>query len=196
MRDERTDRIAREAARLMALGKVEGITQAIQAAVDRLGLVTAPRPGHVLVRRHARGMAMQALGDVGYANSVADILGRAEELMTLIEHGLEDAWTVLVGRAAKGQVDAGVTLYLRVYTRRPLRDIVELTVDCGYEEPAFETAHTKLGRLDRIRFVDEGVPVVITRCLPEMKSSHQHDLMTGRPMATLDLVALRRQLAE
>jgi hypothetical protein len=196
MPDQRTDRIAREAARLIALGKAEGITQAIQAAVDRLGFATAPRPGHVLVRRHARGMAMQALGDVGYASSVADILGRAEELMTLIEHGLADASTVLVGRAAKGQIDAGVTLYLRVYTRRPLRDVVELTVDYGYEEPAFETAHTKLGRLDRIRFVDEGVPVVITRCLPEMKSSVRHDLVTGKPIATLDLVALRRQLAE
>ena len=196
MTDKRTDQIAREAARLIETGKAGTVAEAIRLAADALHLRDAPMPGHGRVRKHAQGMAMQAMGASAYRQSIRDVWSIAEQILTVIEQSQPGGSSVLVGRAAKGQIDAGVTLHLRVYTRRPIREIVESLVAYGYEEPSFETAETRFGRLDRIRFREEGCQVVLTRCLPEMAGQMNRDLFTGRPIAMVTGGELRRRLAE
>jgi hypothetical protein len=186
--DDRTDAIAREAARLIETGRTSDVDEAVRIAARALGAEDAPRPGPGRVRRHAQAMAMQALGSAAYADRVGAILDVAEALLTSIEHALPDAEAVLVGRAARG------TLHVRVYTDRRIADVADALVRLGYEEPAFETAHTRRGRFDRLKFVEEGIDVVVTRCPAAMARERLRDLFTGRavPVATAD--DLRRRL--
>ena len=194
MSDARTDQIAREAARLIETGRSESVARAIRSAVDALGFHDAPLPGPGRVRRHAQAMSMQALGDAGYAESVRAVLRRAEEIMSLFGETEPDVEPVLVGRAAKGQIDAGVTIHIRLYTKASVGDLARTLVESGYEEPTFETVNTRHGRLNRLRLTEEGTEVVLTRCLPRMTPTADRDLFTGRPIKTATLTEVRRRL--
>ena len=196
MTDSRTDAIAREAARLIETDRAGTIRQAIRSAADALGYRDAEMPGHGRVRKHAQAMAMQALGDTGYAEVVRNVWRTAERLMTVFVEGMPDTDPLLVGRAAQGQIDAGVTVHVRVYTEASIGDVARTLVEFGYDEPDFETAHTRLGPLDRLRLDDDGIEVVVTRCLPLMAESAGVDLFTGKRVRTASLDDLRRKLDE
>lgn len=194
MSQEDKDRIAREAARLVETERVESIDRAISLATESLGLGHEDAPGVGRVRQHIRAMSMQALGHEGYEASVRDVLQGAEEIMTLLETTFDDVQTRLVGRAAKGFIDGGVTVHIRLYTERDLGEIADLLVEREYAEPTFETAHTRFGRLDRLRIREEAAEVVLTRCLPAMTGEMMGDLFTGRPLDVIDLAELRRRI--
>ncbi len=198
MPDDRTDRIARAAARLLALRLAGDIDEAIDAAVVAAG-PGAPRPGWKAVRAHARGMAMQALGREGYTESIRAVWRLAEEFMTTLEEARDDAATLLCGRAAKGEIDAGVTLHIRVYTDAPMVDLVDWLCARGYDEPKFETADTRFGRLDRARFIEDEHEIVLTRCPtedPRLSPDREanRDLFKGRPIAIATLRELRAKI--
>jgi len=194
MNDPRTDAIAREAARLIESSRTPHIGEAIRAAADALGFRDAELPGPGRVRQHARSLAMQALGDTGYAESVRRVWAVAERVMTVLDQAMPHADALLVGRAARGLIDGGVTVHVRLYTHASIGDAAAALVDFGYDEPAFETVNTRLGRLNRIRFEDDGIELVLTRCLPDMVGSADRDVFSGRPIRTATLADVRRQL--
>ena len=194
MTDSRTDDIAREAARLMASSRTGTIGEAIRAAASALGYHDVDLPGKGRVRKHAQGLAMQALGSEGYAQSVADVWRAAERVMTVLTEAIPDAEPLLAGRAARGLIDAGVTLHVRVYTHASIGDVAQTLVDFGYEEPGFETAATRFGRLDRLRLTDEGIEIIVTRCPPDVVGQTAVDLFTGKPVTTVKLAELRAKL--
>ena len=175
-----TDDIARAAARLIAVGDVSDIDRAIRVAAETPG----------------QGMALQAFGDAGYEEAVRDVWRVTEGLMTVIEADVVGATCLLAGRAARGQIDAGVTAHLRVYTDAAIRDIVEVLVGYGYEEPAFETANTRFGRLDRVRFDEKDVEIVITRCPADLyhRGERDRDLFKGKPVEIATLAEVRERL--
>lgn len=196
--NDRTDRIAREAARLLETGRAASIKDAIAAARASLRLPGARSPSHALVRQHAQGMAMQALGSDGYARSVQATWAIAERIMSTLEDQLNDASTLLLGRGAKGQFDADAELHLRVYTRADISTIAQVLVDDGCEEPQFQTVESRVGRLNRIMFLEEGIEVSLTRLptsMREGKLNEQVDLFTGKPISALDLAMLRQRLS-
>ncbi|MEE8458361.1 MAG: hypothetical protein V3S08_00725 [Phycisphaerales bacterium] len=194
MTDSRTDEVAREAARLMASSRSGSIGEAIRAAASALGYHDVDLPGHGRVRKHAQGLAMQALGREGYARSVDDVWQAAERIMTVLTEAIPDAEPLLAGRAAQGLIDGGVTLHVRVYTHASIGDIAQTLVDFGYDEPGFETAATRFGRLDRLRLADEGVEILLTRCPPDVVGRSAVDLFTGKPVRTATLAGLRGKL--
>jgi hypothetical protein len=196
MNDPRTDAIAREAARLIESNRAASIGEAIRAAADALGFHGVDLPGHGRVRAHARALAMQALGDTGYAESVRRVWQAAERLMTVLEQAMPQVDPLLAGRAAQGYIDGGVTVHVRLYTDAPIGDVARALVEYGYDEPAFETVNTRLGRLNRVRLEDDGLELVLTRCLPQMAGSADRDLFSGRPIRTATLAEVRRKLAE
>ena len=56
-----------------------------------------------------------------------------------------------------------------------------------------------MGRLDRVRFEDEGHPVVVTRCWPDLRHGRypvDRDLFDGRPLETATLEEVRERLGE
>ena len=194
MTDPQTDQIAREAARLIETGGAASIDAAIHAAASALNLDDVPLPGKGRVRKHAQAMSMQALGDEGYADSVRNVWEIAEQVMTALEQAMPDDPTLLVGRAAKGQIDAGVTIHIRIYTKSQIAEIGQMLVDFGYDEPTFETVDVTVGRLNRIRLTEDGFEIVLTRCLPEMIKDAQVDLFKGQAIETVTLEELREML--
>jgi len=192
--DSRTDEIAREAARLMESNRSASIGEAIRAAANGLGYHDVDLPGHGRVRKHVQGLAMQALGSEGYAQSVGDVWRVAERIMTVLAEAVPDAEPLLAGRAAQGLIDGGVTLHVRVYSQASIGDIAQTLVDFGYEEPDFETAGTRFGRLDRLRLEDAGIEVLVTLCPPNVVGRSSVDLFSGRPVSTATLAELRGKL--
>jgi hypothetical protein len=192
--DSHTDEIARDAARLMASSRTTSIGEAIRAAASALGYHDVDLPGHGRVRKHAQGLAMQTLGSDGYAQSVSDVWRAAERVMTVLTEAIPDAEPLLAGRAAQGLIDGGVTLHIRVYTHAAIGEVAQTLVDFGYEEPGFETAVTRFGRLDRLRLADEGIEVLLTRCPPDVVGRSEVDLFTGKPVAVVKLAELRAKL--
>lgn len=187
-----TDQIAREAARLYELGQASSIGDAIHTAIERLKMAGTPPPSFGRVREHLRGFAMQALGERGYAAGVQRVLEIAEEVMTLFE----DCAPQLVGRGAKAQIDGGVVLHIRVYTGTPIEKLAEVLEEADYEPPKIETVNTRFGRLNRLRFEEDGQEVVLTRCLPSMTIAERaKDLFTGKKIALLELEELRARLS-
>lgn len=195
MTDPRTDAIARHAARLVETGKAEGINAAIRIAAQSLGFQDVPLPGALLVRKHAQAMSMQAMGDAAYVERRHRVWEITEQVMSVFEHAMPEARMFLVGRAADGHIDAGVTIHLRIYTPSSVTEIARCLVEYGYEEPEFRTVESLNGRLNQLRFSDEGVGIALTRCPPAMFNDHARDLFRGEPVATLDLDGLRKQLA-
>jgi hypothetical protein len=191
-----TDEIAREAARLLAAGRVVDVGEAIRAAAAALGLGGAPRPGHGRVRRHLQGLTLQSQGQVAYDAHVRAILEATEEVMTALETALPDAEPRLMGRGARGELDGSTALYVRVHTRAPVSEIAAGLETFGYDEYTFETADTRFGRLDRIRLVEPDGTFVITRCLPEMLWKANTDLFKKRPVESMTLEELRERLGE
>lgn len=195
MRDPRTDLIAREAARLIQAGDYDDIDDAINAAAGRLGHGRARQPSRALVRKHAQGMAMQALGSAAYDQQRITMWRIAEELMTMLEHALPPCSTILAGRAAAGYFDAGVKIHIRLFSDRDVTHIARLLIDHGYGEPQFLTAETRQGRVSQIALEEMGFEIVISRCPSAMIAPSDIDLFTGKPIETLDLSALRELLA-
>jgi len=178
----------------MASSRSGSIGEAIRAAASALGYHDVDLPGHGRVRKHAQGLAMQALGREGYARSVDDVWQAAERIMTVLTEAIPDAEPLLAGRAAQGLIDGGVTLHVRVYTHASIGDVAQTLVDFGYDEPGFETAATRFGRLDRLRLADEGIEILLTRCPPDAVERSGVDLFTGKPVSTVTLAELRAKL--
>lgn len=178
----------------MASSRSGSIGEAIRAAASALGYHDVDLPGHGRVRKHAQGLAMQALGQEGYARSVDDVWQAAERIMTVLTEAIPDAEPLLAGRAAQGLIDGGVTLHVRVYTHASIGDVAQTLVDFGYDEPGFETAATRFGRLDRLRLADEGIEILLTRCPPDVVGRSTVDLFTGKPVPTATLAELRARI--
>ena len=194
--EQQRDKIAREAARLLQSGQAADVRDALRRAIAHLGWQhrdDLSLPSLKRIRDHCRGIAMQALGAEGYQQSIVAVWRTAEELMTLLsEHGV----TTLIGRAVRGQIDAGVTVRIRIYTNMKIGELADLLVDYGYPDPAIVTADTKFGRFDRLEFDDDdtGLLVQITRCPPSVRSQVEgRNLFTRDPLdAVADLDAIRR----
>ena len=191
---ERSDAVAREAARRLEDGKSASVHDAIEAATRDLDAWDVPRPSRGRVREHARSIAMEELGEAGYYARVADVWRIAAELMEVLESGLRDVDTVLVGRAARGQIDGGIVIHIRAYTERPVSDLAEVLVEHGYEEPDFETVETRIGPLQQLRLTEDERELAITR-VPRAHSTHPGtDLVIGKSIEFVDLETLLARL--
>lgn len=185
------DLIAREAARLLQAGKAESIRDAIEQAARRIGRPGAALPGEGRVRQHLQAMRMQTLGESSYRREVRSVLAVAEELMTAMQE-LDGVEPLLVGRAARGQVDGPTGLHVRLYTALPVEALARRLEDLGYTELVHQTRNSPHGRLNRMVLVEEGIEVVITRCPPSLRASADRNLYTGEPVATADLRRVRQ----
>jgi hypothetical protein len=139
-------------------------------------------------------MALEALGDSGYRKRVAEVLERAEEMMTLLGTLPGEPRAVLVGRAARGQVDADPCCRIRVETSEDLSVIAQRIVEAGYEEPAFATVDSRFGRLGRLDVMDGGVELRVVRCPPSQRIPFDQDLRSTAKIPSIDADELRRML--
>ena len=206
--DARRDAVAQRAARLLRDGARPGrgakvddgslvrwaIEQAIRASGEGGGLPSSVPIA--LVRAHVRGLALEELGSFGYREQVAALLGTAEEVMALLEELPDLPRTTLVGRTARGDVDADPVVRIRVDTDVDVGTIAALLVDMGFDEPSFETVESHRGRLSQVVVEDAGTEYRITRCPPSLRMPIGFDLRHGRPVPSLDRAALARLIAD
>jgi len=195
---EHTELFAREAARLYHEGKAKTISDAIHKAAQQLGhsAGASDAPSHGRVRKHVQALSMQAMGSDAYADAIKERLRAAEQLMSALDEHYAGVPIFLMGRAARGHVDGDTTLHIRIYTDEPIDQLAQTLVDLGYNEPKFETANTRLGKLNRMRIrdADADADILLTRLLPAMLKSEQRDLFTNAAIATQTLKQLRDQL--
>jgi hypothetical protein len=208
--NDRTDAIAREAARLLARREAADMSEALRLANDGINgnRHRPPSPGRV--RQHAQAMSMQAMGEAAYRKQHARWLAIAEEVMTTIELALPDSSALLVGRAAEagdggkggkgwaGHFDADPTIHIRVYATDSITEIAHALGPFGYDDPEtkFTTMDGRHGRLSQMQWMDEGVRIVLTRCPQRFMFDDQSDLVTGKAVARMTLRQLRQSIAQ
>jgi hypothetical protein len=189
------DLIAQEAARLLLSKRADDVHAAVRLAMEQLRVTGLRPPSVSMVKRHVSALSMQALGDEGYAGLAVEALRVAEDVMTILDERFEPIELLLMGKLADDRHEPLDAIHLRIYTRAKIGDIAAVLVEFGYEEPRFETATTRFGRLDRLRFVEGGFELTLTRCLPDTLDQAGTDLFTGRPIAEMRLEKLRKRLA-
>jgi hypothetical protein len=206
--DARRDAVAQRAARLLRDGaRPERDAKADDGSLVRWAVEQAIRasgeagvhPSSVppaLVRAHVRGLALEELGAFGYREQVAALLENAEEVMALLEELPDLPRTTLVGRTARGDIDADPVVRIRVDTEADVGTIAARLVDAGFDEPSFATVDSHRGRLSQIVLEDCGVEYRITRCPPAMRLPSGVDLRQGRPVPSLDRPSLARLIAD
>lgn len=189
-KDER-DAIARRAARLFRAGRCPTVSAAIAEALRR-GAPGSPRPTDTLVRRHLEGLDEEQRGLEGHE---AEVRGRREAIAEWMETlaALPGEPSVhVVGRAAAGELDGDVDVFLRVATDLPIGDLAATLVSHGAPEPEFSSVHGPFGDFDRITFDEPPFRIRITRCPPRTAAAPDRDLATGRTQPWLDLESFRR----
>lgn len=192
--DPRRDLIAQEAARLVLEEQVHSIEKAIRQAAEHLGWPDVARPARRQVHDHIQGMRLETLGEAGCRRQLASLWAAAEQIMTVFE----DDRPSLVGRAAEGRIDGEVSLRIRLYSDSRVSELADRLLQWGYEnELSFDTAHTRLGRFDRINLIEDGIPITLTRCpITRFHEVHAVNLHTGEPITVVDLISLRRAIAQ
>lgn len=199
-RRREVERIAAEAARRFESGRADSIEAAIDSVmagdVSEKSRRAPARPTANQVRRHLQALAQERLGLEGYRAELAAILSVASEAMEAIERRVPECRTSLAGRAAAGRLDGEVDLHIRAATRATVGALAAALVSEGFEEPRFETVEARCGRLDRLRFDQDGVEVCVTRCPPGQVAPGRTDLVTGRPIEVLDLAELDRVIED
>jgi hypothetical protein len=192
--ESKRDEVARDAARLLRDGRATDVKSAIRSALR--GAEGADEVSVARVREHARGLALEAMGSSGYSEHVAAILSRAEETMTLLAAQLAgrsgEAPVALIGRAARGLIDADPCCRIRVETDRSIGDIAAVLVEAGLPEPEFSTVETRFGRLGRLTFDDDGLETKVVRLPPGMNVPLDADFRSSATIPALDLEAVRR----
>jgi len=195
MSSDQADQIAREAARLIQVGRGADVRAAIQQAAASLGLLGSSLPSVERVRKHAQAMAMQAMGEAEYESRKTRMWETAEQLMAALEFAIPDSQTKLVGRAAEGYLDAGVAVHVRLHTTEATPAVVEQLTLLGYEEISFRTVESRHGRLSQIVLMDDGFEIVLTRCPSPTGFNDSHDLVTGNAIASSTPKQLQGKLA-
>ena len=187
--------VARVAAAILRDKRATTIVDAIRVAAERAGC--SPQAIAVSdVRQHLRAMALESLGDVGYGRHVAEVLTKAEEVMTLLSTLSGEPSTALVGRAARRDIDGDPTCRVRVWTDETIGEIAALVVAAGYNEPAFATIESRFGRLSQLVFADDNVELRVTRCPVAAGVPRDLDFKTGQRVASLTLDSLRQVIAD
>ncbi len=190
------EEIAQLAARFLVQNRAAGYGEALKLAVQSMKDRPSSLPSRSMIRRHVQAMRLSELGTHGVRQRNLHFLSTAEEIMTLLDEQFSPNDILIAGRAARGRFDEPPCVHLRIYSRSGIGEIAAILVDAGFEEPRFETAATRHGRADRIRFQDAGCEFVLTRCPPEWHSTCHLDLHTGKQISIATIDSLRRLLSQ
>lgn len=115
--------------------------------------------------------------------------------MASLELLLPGSRVLLMGRAARGFIDAGLVVHMRLIGDERRRSISEvLENDMEIDSPKWRTVETRLGRLNQVLFHDSGYDFVITRVPTSLSAPHGTDLFRDQAIAAIDLRSLRETI--
>lgn len=189
------DRVARAAAELLSAGRESDPVKAAVRAAQALGLtgVRLPSPGrirrHLVLLQASLGQAGLGAGHPGPGGpaarqAIADEVCAALDAITAGDPvgivGASGALDATVDPGPAGAVaDPREPLNIRLFTGTPAGRIADDLRDLGYEDPVVRSRTTVFGRIDELRFEENGVPIAVRVCPPGSVSWARRSLRDG-----------------
>ncbi|MSR42182.1 MAG: hypothetical protein EXS10_09840 [Phycisphaerales bacterium] len=190
------DELAAAAVRLFRKGGAPSVDQAIRIVASRMGMENFPRPSHSDLRKHAQAQEEEEIGVEGREARIQSQLFAALHLLEALAGRFPGSNPLLLGRAARGQLDLDPALHLRIDTDSDAPHVAQALVDLGCGEAKCTSQQITKGRVDRFDAECAGVPLSLLRIPSAMRVSFGIDAVSGRPIACVDAAGLRTMLAK
>ena len=182
------DQIARRAAELLRDGLAGDIQEAVDQARRAAGGLTGPPPGRDQVRRHLEAMQMSRAGWTGWHADRLERLQELEQFLATMEHFLDPLEIRVAGRAAKGELDEGDRIHIRIWIDGDLSELASVLETAGLgpsvagSRPVKRTKANGLSRLATLDFDMEHLQVQLSLCPPRELVTLECNLVSGGPI--------------
>ena len=190
------DRLARQAAQEIVRQPGLDLESALARARRLPELREVPPPSRSLIHRHLEALQMQALGARGFDLKRIVELREVVDLLDLVDVLLRPEAILLMGRVAGAHPLGGVEVHARVMGGDVLEACASDLEEAGVREIHLHTVRTSVGHLARMSLENEGRRYVLTRCPVEFEIDPGVNLVTGAPIESIGLEALRARVAE
>ena len=191
VRIEERDRLARDAARVLATDPGLDLEAAIARARRTSGLREASAPSRALVYRHVEALQQATFGQRGFERRQAVELRAVVDLLDLVALLLQPEGLQVVGQLASRPILGGVDVHVRLHGGAPMESCAMDLEAAGLRELRFQTVKTLIGYLPRLTLENEGRLYFLTQCPLECALEPARNLFTDQPIASCWLEQLR-----
>ncbi len=168
----------------------------MQIVASRMGLHDFSKPSHSECRKHAQAQEEEEVGVEGRKQRIHAQLSAALGLLESLAARFPASNPMLLGRAARAQLDLDPMLHLRLETDRGASEVAQALVDFGCTEPHCTSQQVSKGRVDRFDSRIAGVPLSLLRIPSQMRIPFGRDAVSGSSIACVDVDGLRTLLAK
>ncbi|MCH2152543.1 MAG: hypothetical protein MK089_04305 [Phycisphaerales bacterium] len=194
------DILARQAAALLRDGRAATITEAIKQARSSPDSPPDARTGPAQVRRHLEAMSMAREGWAEWHLQKQSRLEEVEQFLALLEHLFDQFEVRIAGRAARGEVDPGDRVHLRLWVDQDLSEVMEALEVAGVPEHGSRSVRAEAAcgvtRLATLNYPGETIEIVVTLCPQREIATSTLNLTTGATVSTATPAAFRRLLGD
>ena len=194
------DILARRAAALIRDGRATTVFEAIKQAQASPEVPADARVTPAQVRRHLEAMNMAREGWDGWQQQKQARLEEVEQFLALLEHLFDRLGKVrIAGRAARGEVDPGDNVHVRLWVDRDLAEVMEAMEVVGVPEHGSRSVRAEAAcgvtRLSTLSYPGDTIQIIVTLCPQRAIASSPRNLTTGRPLSTVSPSEFRRFLS-
>ena len=194
------EHLARRAAEMLRDGMAGSIPEAIGQARREPGGRDCPPPSIEQVRRHVDAMEMARLGLETWADNRRVRLEEVDQFLATLEFYLEGVVLRIAGKSARGEIDEGARVHIRVWVDDELDSVVRI-LDAGGLGP-LEVASRRvdpkiasgLRRLSTLLVRGEHVDFIISLCPLRDIVTIGRNLVTGSDIPLADIGQMRAML--
>ncbi len=190
------DQMARRAAEMLRDGLADSIRGAISQARREPGGGDGDPPSIEQVRRHVEAMEMARLGMESWEDNRRARIEEVDQFLATLEFYLPDVELRIAGRAARGDIDEGGRIHVRVWIEGKSDSIMPIieAADLGPVEfgsrkvdPAVASG---IRRLTTLLIPGEHVEFMVSLCPVKEIATVARNLVTGSdiPLADVDRV--------
>jgi len=192
------DILARRAAALIRDGRATTVFEAIKQAQASPEVPADATVAPAQVRRHLEAMNMAREGWVGWQEQKQARLEEVEQFLALLEHLFDRLEVRIAGRAARGEVDPGDNVHVRLWVDRDSAEVMEAMEVVGVPEHGSRSVRAEVAcgvtRLTTLSYPGDTIQIVVTLCPQREIASSPRNLTTGRPLSTVSPSEFRRLL--
>lgn len=184
------DRVAREAAQLIAHGVESEYLDAKERAVMMLGLSSQTcLPSNSKIKEYVSRLTKDELGEMAVAKRIKEMRLIALALMKV----LQDYDPFLIGSTLSGKIRKDSDIDIHVYCDNP-EELQELLLQVGYEDVELDMVDNSKGRFYHLKWIQNSYPVELTVYGWEKREIVPTSSITGKPMKRADLKTLERMM--
>ncbi len=188
------DELLAAAVRLYRKGGATSLDAAVEVVAARMGLQGVPRPSQSECRKHAQAQEEEEIGVEGRKQRIHAQLSAALGLLESLATRFGGSNPLLLGRAARGQLDLDPMLHLRIETDANASQVAQALVDSGCDEPKCTSQQISKGRVDRFDSRISGTPLSLLRIPTQFHIPFGRDAVSGSKIACVDIDGLKSLL--